>query len=300
MKRAALKIIKKLIEARGFDIQLKKINDKHSRDDLYNYLKKYGETAMQNRLFHNVGSTDFNHPAWTTIDHSSEWYSKIQKDHVHLEWDLMTLTPMPVNDESSYIIYSSQMIEHVSNSAVQNFLSESYRVLKNGGTCRVSTPNAELCYQAMLLNDRDFFEWSELPKYNDPGSKFLNKKLSEATIEEIFLFYFIGNASALCKYGKHNVSNEEFLHLLSSVPYETALDQCAAKVCLETQKKFPGLHMNWFNEIKLRKMFENAGFSKDKIFLSGPGQSLTPVLRNGYWFDKSRSYLSLYMEAHKD
>ena len=45
------------------------------------------------------------------------------------------------------------------------------------------------------------------------------------------------------------------------------------------------------------KTVEKAGFTK--IYLSGYGQSFSPVLRNTFFFDNTAPELSLYVEAFK-
>lgn len=46
---------------------------------------------------------------------------------------------LPFKDASFDIVISNQVIEHVNST--DNFVKECYRILKNGGTCIVSTPN---------------------------------------------------------------------------------------------------------------------------------------------------------------
>jgi len=79
--------------------------------------------------------------------------------------------------------------------------------------------------------------------------------------------------------------------------YEEALNHCISKCSLEVQKKYPGNHINWWNKDKLFRMLRMAGF--ENIYLSGYGQSLSPVLRNTWIFDNTHPKLSLYIEAVK-
>ena len=74
------------------------------------------------------------------------------KDFV--EYNLMAIEPLPFDDNSIEVIYSSHTIEHVSDEAIQNLLKESYRVLKKGGGIRLTTPDIELEYNAFKNNER--------------------------------------------------------------------------------------------------------------------------------------------------
>ena len=47
----------------------------------------------------------------------------------------------PFRDETFDYIFSEHMIEHISYSQGSQMLSECYRILKNNGTIRISTPN---------------------------------------------------------------------------------------------------------------------------------------------------------------
>ncbi len=79
--------------------------------------------------------------------------------------------------------------------------------------------------------------------------------------------------------------------------YEQALNYCTSKCPIDIQKKYPGHHCNWWNKDKMFRMLKKAGFKN--IFLSGYGQSFSPVLRNTQLFDKTHPKISLYVEAIK-
>lgn len=79
--------------------------------------------------------------------------------------------------------------------------------------------------------------------------------------------------------------------------YEKALNYIKDKCILEIQKKYSVDHINWWNKDKLFRMLQEAGF--EEVYLSGYGQSLSPVLRNTSYFDNTCPYLSLYVEAKK-
>jgi len=168
-----------------------------------------------------------------------------------------TLTPIPVEDNSAEIVYSSRTIEHVKDEAAQNMFNESYRILKQGGVLRITTPNIDLDFRAYKTNDRNFFYWidqynAKIPKTLE--SVQLNKPLNEASKQQIFLWHFASNVSLLHNDGAlERISDEELDRIFQELDYEEALDYCTSKCSLEVQKKYPGNHINWWNRNKLFK-----------------------------------------------
>lgn len=286
------KLIKKCFNVIGYDIRACK-----ARNDIDLYYRTYGKKAVENRRFYNIGAGDFRHPAWTNVDHKSEWYKEVQGSSIAIDWDLLSLTPISVDDNSAEIVYSSHTIEHITDEAAQNMFNESHRILRKGGVFRVTTPNIDLEFRAYKQNDRHFFYWTD--QYSDPKvyQKIkLNKSLNEASIQQIFLWHFASSASILHADGSpERINDEEFDRIFSEMKYEEALNYCISKCSLEVQKKHPGNHINWWNKNKLFRMLRIAGFGN--VYLSGYGQSFAPVLRNTLIFDNTHPKISLYIEA---
>ena len=109
----------------GFDIIRKPKTDLSVYDN-------FPEESLLKRRFYNIGAGSFGHPYWTNVDYTSEHYKEAQKN-TFLHYDLMELKPLPIEDNVAELVYSSHTIEHVSDEAVRNMLSESYRILKPGG-----------------------------------------------------------------------------------------------------------------------------------------------------------------------
>lgn len=291
--RRVKKVVKKVVNAIGYDIHRVRKND----IDLYYEI--YGKKAVENRRFYNIGAGSFRHPAWTNVDHKSEWYNVVQENGIDIDWDLLSLTPLPIQDDSAEIVYSSHTIEHITNEAAQNMFKESHRILRKGGVFRVTTPNIDLEFRAYKENDRHCFYWIDcysIPK-NYQRAK-LNKPLNEASIQQIFLGHFASSASTLHADGSpERISDEELDRIFREMEYEEALNYCISKCSLEVQKKYPGNHINWWNKNKLFRMLRIARFHN--IYLSGYGQSFSPVLRNIWMFDSTHPKISLYVEAVK-
>ncbi|UCG89591.1 MAG: methyltransferase domain-containing protein [Candidatus Heimdallarchaeota archaeon] len=284
----------------GYDLILR-IRKLKKIYDINIYYKIYGIEPVENRRFYNIGAGEFQHTAWTNVDHESEWYKDVQGSNMGIDWDLLTLTPIPVEDNSAEIVYSSHTIEHINNEAAQNMFNESYRILKQGGVLRITTPNIDLDFRAYKTNDRNYFYWIDQYSVKTPKKLErvqLNKPLNEASIQQIFLWHFASSVSLLHNDGAPERINDEKLdEIFQELDYEEALDYCTSKCSLEVQRKYPGNHINWWNKNKLFQMLSIAGFKN--IYLSGYGQSKAPVLRNTMLFDTTHPKISLYVEAIK-
>ena len=276
---------------------IEKIDATQTEYDLDIYYKLFGEEAVKERRFYNIGAGSFYHPAWTNVDMQSEWY-RSNRDNIHIEWDLMAQEPLPIESESAEVVYSSCVIEHAPDSAIQNMLNESYRILKNGGYIRIVVPDVDLYYRAYLEGDWQFFyRPNEAKVQSQIGTKYTQDP-NKAPIQQNFLWTFATSVSTLAVDGSpERMSDEEIERVFREMDYEQALDYCTAKCSLEVQKRNPGNHMNWFNKKKLHRMLSAAGFSK--IYTSAYAQSHVPVLRNTDFFDHLSPRECLFMEAVK-
>lgn len=73
--------------------------------------------------------------------YSCDEYCSLLADHQFVHHDLAY--GIPIEDKSANFVYSSHFLEHLRKDEAINLLSESYRVLKNGGTIRISVPDLE-------------------------------------------------------------------------------------------------------------------------------------------------------------
>ena len=83
---------------------------------------------------------------WVNVD-------RARSPEVQVVWNLTDGLPFP--DSSCAAIFSEHVIEHVTREDASRLLSECYRVLKNGGVLRVSTPDAGLFLRS-YSGDREF------------------------------------------------------------------------------------------------------------------------------------------------
>ena len=117
------------------------------------YDRLYNKDILDKKPFYNIGACrNFYHPYWINVDYDSEWYkNEISKNIIN--HNLMSIEPIPIEKDSVEIIYTSHTIEHISEKAVFKLFKESYRVLKKNGLIRITCPDANLNYYALLRND---------------------------------------------------------------------------------------------------------------------------------------------------
>ena len=95
MIKAIKTIIRKSLQLFGFDIvpyrpeaaavlppQRRKVAA--GEFDLEMYLQLFGEQAVREKAFYNIGAAGFYHPAWRNVDKLSDWYDGIQDREVLL------------------------------------------------------------------------------------------------------------------------------------------------------------------------------------------------------------------------
>ena len=285
--------IRSLINKAGYDIN-KIRNDVPDR--IYHDL--YPKESLENKRFYNIGAGNFRHKYWTNIEYHSNWYN-YDNNLLDINYDLFSIKPLPIETKSAEAVYSSHTIEHINNEAAQNMFNEAFRILKPNGYLRLTTVNINLDYRAYKDNDRAYFYWIEeySKKINWKRVNYI-KPLNKASIEQVFLAHFATSVSELHADGaKERINDRELVSIFEEKEYEEALNYITSKCPIEIQKKYPGNHMNWWNYKKLSAMLKKAGF--DKIYLSGYGQSYSPILRDLSLFDNTRPKNSLYVEAIK-
>ena len=120
--------------------------------------------------------------------YSCDEYCTILGDHLFVHHNLAY--GIPFEDQSADFVYSSHFLEHLHKNEALNLLCESHRVLKKGGTIRVSVP--DLSY-AIALYEKGSKE-QMLESYffiDDKGSNFSRHKymydfeLLKTNLEEV-------------------------------------------------------------------------------------------------------------------
>jgi predicted SAM-dependent methyltransferase len=271
----------------GFSINRISTNNPYRDNGLSLYKQLYDDDSIKNKKFYNVGAGSFQHPYWTNLDYYSDWY-KQNRLNTQINFDLTSNKSFPIESESANIVYSSHTIEHIQDDSAQNLFNESHRILKSGGLLRLSTPNIDIEYRAVIDNDRHYFYW--INNYSeDSEMKRISIKIpmNKWSIKQIFLYHFAAQMSIHHLENTKKIDDNKFDEIFSSMSYEAALNYCTSLCYLNIQRKFPGNHINWWNKDKLFKMLKIAGFNN--IYLSAWGQSFSPVLRNTTLFDTMAS-----------
>jgi len=290
-----LSYLHKIVNKFGYAVAPININD------LDDYYQEYPESSVKGRRFYNVGAGSFSHPAWTNVDFISDWYKHSTKMTLAgMNYDLLEMKPLPIDDASAEVVYTSHTIEHITDAAALNLFSESYRILRKGGFLRITTPNIDLEYAAYRSGDRKFFYWEEDESVPGrwEGLKY-NKPMKAASLDQVFLAHFATSASTIHADGApKRVEDEELRKMFSSMSYEDVLNYCTSLCPLDIQRKYPGNHINWWNFEKLVRMLKLAGFQD--VYASAFGQSHCGILRNTYYFDSTHPKISLYVESRKN
>lgn len=284
------RLIRHFVNRLGFDI-----TRKVKPEPNLSVYDDFPKDSLLGRRFYNIGAGSFGHPYWTNIDYATEHYGEFQKD-AFVDYDLMAIKPLPIEDNVAELVYSSHTIEHVSDEAVRNMLGEAYRILKPNGGIRLTTPDAQLEFQAYRRRDIRFWYWVDW--YCQPGSweEQYTVPLDKASIHQLFLHHFASQLSEIAiDIAPKKYSDSEISAIFSTTPDVEALDFFTQQ-CKYTSDH-PGNHINWWTHEKVISFLKEAGFSNP--YISAYGQSAFPPLRDIDLFDNTHPKISLYVEAMK-
>lgn len=286
MSRGIKSAIRSMAQKRGYDV----IHYGLLRPEIYRRI--YGEQDTAQKNFYNIGAGLFRHPAWTNVDHPSAWYSE---NEIDISWDLTQNVPVPIENERANLVYTSHVIEHITNANAQNLFAEAHRILKPGGGFRITTPNIDLDLMAYQKGDTDFFYWC----YIEPAWQIAAKKQFQgASIAQMFLHHFASQLSCFYQNPRaRTINDSEVGRIFSSRAPAEAFDYFIEMCSLEVHRENPNHHINWWNYNKLSAMLKSAGFTD--VYLSAYGQSRYAVLRDTSFFDTTHPRLPLHVEALK-
>jgi predicted SAM-dependent methyltransferase len=289
MKAMLLRAFSKALDTRGLELRRKP-----DAYQLATYTKLYDQKTLARRPFYNVGAGSFFHPHWTNIDFVSDWYKGEQKHVIH--HDLMALGPLPIDDGTAEVIYTSHTIEHVKEPAVQNLFNEAFRALKPGGVLRVTTgPDAETDFRAMMRGDDDWFYWDESYVTPDYYSRMFKAPATSVPLEERWLHHVASQLAPNDITESKKYTAEDVREKVAELGFEGALDFFTSQCQFIPER--PGNHVSWWTHGKVEKFMRNAGF--ENVYRSGHSQSVLPILRNTSLFDSTHPAMSIYVEAIK-
>ena len=267
-------------------------------DEIAKYKRFYPEHSILNRSFYNIGAGTFRHVCWKNIDLSSDWYAESQVGSNMINYDLFSMDKLPIEDDSAELVYTSHTVEHIDDDSARNMFNEAYRILKPGGVFRLTTPDIDLYYLAMINNIEDFYWWKDLYSSEEVIAKIDINRFNDYSIAQWFLFTLATHTSMISKHDMtRKFSDDEIYGILAENDFEAALNIFTSECSIAAQRKYFGYHMNWWNFEKARRMLSRAGF--DTVYKSGYAQSLAMVMRDTSFFDKQDFNDSLYVEAIK-
>ncbi|UTC76295.1 methyltransferase domain-containing protein [Treponema sp. OMZ 792] len=298
------KIIKKIFNLLGLEISKKSFKEDEciypqiSTEESGLYRMLYSEESIENRRFYNIGAGSFFHPYWTNIDYHNDFYD--QNQHiVNIEYDLMKKEQLPLPDKCAEIIYISHVLEHITDAAAKNILSECYRILKPKGLLRIVQPDIDYYYDAYKREDCVFFgkypKTIETKLWEEQWFGVPMNVLEKASLEDMFLLYCFRSLSPIVSDNHLKIVSSEFKRLMDSNDYINTLNYFSSLCSFDYNH--PEYHINWFNKNKLIDVLRSSNF--EHIIPSAYGKSISPILRNTVLFDTTVPEVSLYIEAIK-
>jgi len=105
------------------------------------YLANNDEPAIH------IGCGARNIPGWLNVD----------KFAANADTYLNAYERFPFKDNTFSLVFTEHMIEHLEINKVKHFLEEVCRILKPGGTCRITCPDLELYANRYVGKDTDYF-----------------------------------------------------------------------------------------------------------------------------------------------
>ncbi len=222
----------------------------------------------------NLGSGDWECDGWTNLDYSSKWYSKVQKRHRFVEYDIRH-DKIPYEDDSVDCIYCSHVIEHIENGYDEKMLEECYRILKMGGVLRIACPDAEFLWQ-MAKYGKDWWCWRKRWCIQF-GVDYKDLRPVDLLVREVAtprmknFGYLYGTEKGYKDYIDEfeRLRCEDFLGFITSG--------------LEFNVDHVGDHINYWTFEKLSGSLQKAGFKT--IIRSRYAGSISPYMKSRAYFD---------------
>lgn len=272
------------------------------------------ELNKKNKLY--LGSGLWKRNGWYNhYTSKSIWYNNITKinysknygeiNHLDnsfkydIDLDCTEKQKFPLNDSSLEVVYTSHMIEHLTNDHVEFLFKDVYRLLKKDGVFRIMCPDIDLIYDELIIKKKKNIYAGPHTDGMSAYSKFfilafhyfsdwkLNKKelVDEQIYKEFLNIKKINEdefTNMIKTYGKYGCF--EYLKELS-LPY------------FEKYKyHLTGFHINWFNKHKVIDFLLKAGFTK--IFIKDKNKSIVKEFEEPD-FDYNLPHISLFIEAIK-
>lgn len=246
----------------------------------------YPETERPTRpRYLNVGAGRWSHPFWHNLDNPSDHYAPMQTAEF-ISVDLLTKPRLPIEGGTLAAIYSSHVVEHLTDEADASLFAEAYRALESGGIFRITCPDHGMLLDAYRRGD---FVMTDA----QPHLRLAPEHHIVSFIATELILAKLGDEEA----GPHAPAPEEVRRILLDLPEAEALDHFTHQCNPDRNSLEPGWHRNWMSVPKLTRMLREAGF--EDVYESRPQQSRSPYMRHPRLFDVAGPNISLYIEARK-
>jgi ubiquinone/menaquinone biosynthesis C-methylase UbiE len=225
----------------------------------------------KNRML-NLGGGNWYYPRWENVD--------LYADPLFCDYriDLRVNQQLPLPDGCTKLIFSSHLFEHVTDECASNVLKECNRLMKEGALIRVNVPCMEKAFQAYRSSDHVFFD--------NGGGTFIGQNIEQKLVN-FFSSYRTATYSGGPPVPKGLV--REKLRELDDYDF---VKWCVSLIPENAHYK---AHVNGYDYKKLKKIFEQAGFTNIKR--SQYRNSSSGRLRK--WAFDRYPLISLFVEAFK-
>ncbi|MDW9852697.1 methyltransferase domain-containing protein [Sinorhizobium meliloti] len=238
----------------------------------------------------NIGAGHFYHQKWTNLDVSSEHYESHRKG-AYVEYNIISDERIPLDDASVAVAYTSHTIEHIKNEYVYRMFREVYRCLEPGGIFRITCPNADLFYTAVLLDNTDRFFHRTLAWFDRHGVPHGTAE----PLDYLKMAVATGLTDRPLVRDENRALWEQMKAKFTELPKEAFLDWLCGHV--DFSIKNIARHINWWTIDKVSAALQDAGFNL--VRSSVYGGSLAAPMCDTTKFDNTMPDESLYVEAYK-
>lgn len=234
----------------------------------------------------NIGAGNYIIPNFKSLDFYSPHYYKNKEEFLkkRIDYDIRK-NNIPFDDFTVDNIYISHVIEHLENKYVENFLEESFRVLKKGSVLRIACPDAKFLYNVSKFSN-SYWEWRK-GWFESRGLNWNKIKKEDCFIREL-------STPKLSCYEKH-VTN--FIKDSSSI-FEDDYQKIISLLKKDLYFRFnnPGDHINCWDFKQLYELGSKVGFKH--IIESKYRGSVSSIMQSQY-FDQTSPNMSLYVDMVK-
>ena len=219
-------------------------------------------------------------PEWVTVD----------IDGSDIDHDFRSGKPLPFENNTIQLVFTSHMIEHLDERVCSNVFKEIFRLLKVGGVFRVEAPDLKKIILKYKSNDTEFFD------------KLLSKKEREEFGKTLHQHdIFVGLISCYIENDTHipvRIHKEEVDKNIAIMTDDEFANWCISFQTAE--QKLTGGHIQTVTSEKIIKMLKEAGFTEVCEVTNGiSSDEFMQKKLAGIERSQHRSTYSLYIEARK-